>query len=153
MALVLDSIKSTVRFQKTISEAWLKVRRASEADRKAKREDLNLTLVVCFFSPKAIESVDDVENHKVSGTPSRFLLEFTRSDLTLDVWLWSGGGSTAALHPPLHQRQPESARNREAAEGQSEGRPDAGGAAPQDLQGLFSGQSTIIQWLCVPTLV
>lgn len=56
------------------------------------------------------------------------------------MWLSSGLGSAGSVHPPLHQRQPESPRSREAAEGEGEGWTDAGGAAPEDFQGLCSGE-------------
>ncbi|KAI3370125.1 hypothetical protein L3Q82_024917 [Scortum barcoo] len=52
IALVLDSIKSAVRFQKTISEAWL----------------------------KAIESVDEVEDHKVIDLLVLFILHSTNAN-------------------------------------------------------------------------
>lgn len=51
----------------------------------------------------------------------------------------SGNRSADAGHPPLHQCQPEPARGREGAEGQSEDWTDPGGAAAEDLQGLHSG--------------
>ncbi len=53
----------------------------------------------------------------------------------------SGDRSAGAVHPPLHQRQPEPAGVREAAEGEGEDRTDAGGSAAEDLQGLRSGGS------------
>uniref|UniRef100_A0A3P9NXE1 FA complementation group D2 n=1 Tax=Poecilia reticulata TaxID=8081 RepID=A0A3P9NXE1_POERE len=52
VTLVLDCIKSAVRFQKTISEAWL----------------------------KAIESVDDVEDHKVLDLMVLFILHCTNAN-------------------------------------------------------------------------
>ncbi|XP_075893389.1 Fanconi anemia group D2 protein isoform X2 [Nelusetta ayraudi] len=52
VALILDGIKSTVRFQKTISEAWL----------------------------KAIESVDEMENHKVMDLLVLFILHSTNAN-------------------------------------------------------------------------
>ncbi|XP_016536364.1 Fanconi anemia group D2 protein isoform X1 [Poecilia formosa] len=52
VTLVLDCIKSAVRFQKTISEAWL----------------------------KAIESVDDVEDHKVLDLLVLFILHCTNAN-------------------------------------------------------------------------
>ncbi|XP_036008013.1 Fanconi anemia group D2 protein [Fundulus heteroclitus] len=52
VALILDCIKSAVRFQKTISEAWL----------------------------KAIESVDEVENHKVLDLLLLFILHCTNAN-------------------------------------------------------------------------
>lgn len=39
VALVLDSIKSTVRFQKTISDAWLKVSKEVDTDEVVKDFD------------------------------------------------------------------------------------------------------------------
>ncbi|KAM9361725.1 Fanconi anemia group D2 protein [Symphorus nematophorus] len=52
IALILDGIKSAVRFQKTISEAWV----------------------------KAIESVDDVEDHKVIDLLVLFILHSTNAN-------------------------------------------------------------------------
>ncbi|XP_041804469.1 Fanconi anemia group D2 protein isoform X3 [Chelmon rostratus] len=52
IALILDGIKSAVRFQKTISEAWL----------------------------KAIESVDEVQDHKVIDLLVLFILHFTNAN-------------------------------------------------------------------------
>uniref|UniRef100_A0A8C4HMF3 FA complementation group D2 n=1 Tax=Dicentrarchus labrax TaxID=13489 RepID=A0A8C4HMF3_DICLA len=52
VALILDGIKSAVRFQKTISEAWL----------------------------KAIESVDEVEDHKVIDLLVLFILHTTNAN-------------------------------------------------------------------------
>uniref|UniRef100_A0A3Q2QE73 FA complementation group D2 n=1 Tax=Fundulus heteroclitus TaxID=8078 RepID=A0A3Q2QE73_FUNHE len=52
VALILDCIKSAVRFQKTISEAWF----------------------------KAIESVDEVENHKVLDLLLLFILHCTNAN-------------------------------------------------------------------------
>ncbi|XP_042263150.1 Fanconi anemia group D2 protein isoform X2 [Thunnus maccoyii] len=52
ITLILDGIKSAVRFQKTISEAWL----------------------------KAIESVDDVEDHKVIDLLVLFILHSTNAN-------------------------------------------------------------------------
>uniref|UniRef100_UPI0037E954F8 Fanconi anemia group D2 protein n=1 Tax=Semicossyphus pulcher TaxID=241346 RepID=UPI0037E954F8 len=52
VALILDGIKSAVRFQKTISEAWL----------------------------KAIESVDDVDDHKVIDLLVLFILHSTNAN-------------------------------------------------------------------------
>ncbi|XP_035517616.1 Fanconi anemia group D2 protein [Morone saxatilis] len=52
VALILDGIKSAVRFQKTISEAWL----------------------------KAIESVDEVEDHKVIDLLVLFILHSTNAN-------------------------------------------------------------------------
>ncbi|XP_069563483.1 Fanconi anemia group D2 protein [Brachyistius frenatus] len=77
IVLVLDCIKSAVRFQKTISEAWL----------------------------KAVESVDDVEDHKVIDLLVLFILHSTNANQSrrgaervLKVKVRSGLIQEALLH-------------------------------------------------------
>lgn len=53
----------------------------------------------------------------------------------------SGDRSAGALYPPLHQCQPEPARSGESAEDKSEDWADPGCSAPENLQGLRSGES------------
>lgn len=55
----------------------------------------------------------------------------------------SGHRSADALHPPLHQRQPEPQGGGEDAEAQSEDRPHPGAAAAEDLQGLRPGAARL----------
>lgn len=55
--------------------------------------------------------------------------------------LWSGDRCAGAVHPPLHQCQPEPAGGREGAEGENEDWTDPGNSAPEDLQRLRSGGS------------
>ena len=58
----------------------------------------------------------------------------------------SGYRSAGALHPPLHQRQPEPTGSRESAEAQSEEWIHPRSSAAENLQGLRSGGS-----VCTPT--
>lgn len=70
ITLIVDAIKSAVRFQKTISEAWLKVHKCyilsvGSISVLSQNNSFNVT-TLCSVFPQAIESVEKVEDHKVN---------------------------------------------------------------------------------------